>query len=241
MITAAQREQFDRDGYFVADVQWDEATLAGVRGEFDRLWQEDIRAAEARGLPKQLELARLRPFIGQVHTRSRVCEAFCRSEPYLDLCRAFIGPDADLYYNQAVLKPPGKGKSFGWHQDSQYIITDPLEYITCWTPISRATVDNGTIWILPGLHKQGLIPHDWSNDANEWQCRCDTAWKVPVVLRPGQVAVFSSLLPHASGPNVSEEVRAAYVVQFHVPGVRHRDKGEPVGDQFPVLRDNLPA
>jgi len=29
------------------------------------------------------------------------------------------------------------------------------------------------------------------------------------------------------------------VVQYHIPGVRHRDKGELVGDQYPVLRGNV--
>jgi ectoine hydroxylase-related dioxygenase (phytanoyl-CoA dioxygenase family) len=225
----------------VVDGAFAEAELAPVLAEFNRLWEETIREAEATGTPRQAELARLRPFIGQVHTRSAVCERFVRHPVYLDLCRALIGPDADLYYNQAVLKPPAKGKAFGWHQDSQYIITEPLEYITCWTPITRATVDNGTIWILPGEHRRGLLPHVWSQEASEWQCQADTAWKEPVVLRPGQIAVFTSLLPHASGPNVSDETRAAYVVQFHVPLVRHRDKGEPVGDQYPVLRGGKPA
>ena len=241
MPTPAQLAQFRQEGWFVLDNPFTDAELAEVLAEFNRLWADDVKAAEAKGLPRQIELAKLRPFIGQVHEKSAACGRFVRHPAYLDLCRALIGPDADLYYNQAVLKPPSKGRSFGWHQDTQYIITDPIEYITCWTPITRATVDNGTIWILPGEHRHGLLEHVWDTESNEWQCQCDKSWKIPVVLRPGQIAVFSSLLPHASGPNTSEETRAAYVVQFHVPGVKHRDKGELVGDQVPVLRQGQPV
>lgn len=240
-VTEEQQRKFKEDGYFLTDTVFGEDELKAVLAEFQRLWEEEIRAAEKKGLPKRIELAKLRPFIGQVHTKSPECEQFVRHPAYLTLCRELIGPDADLYYNQAVMKPPAKGRSFGWHQDTQYIITDPLEYITCWTAITRTTVDNGTIWILPGMHRHGLLPHDWSEEAHEWQCRADTSWKIPVVLRPGQIAVFNSLLPHASGPNVSEEVRAAYVVQYHVPQVKHRDTGKLIGDQYPVLRAGRPA
>jgi len=240
-VTADQKRQYAEQGYFVTEPAFSDADLAGVLSEFNRLWQASIKDAEAKGLPKQLELARLRPFIGQVHEKSATCERFIRHPAYLELCQELIGPDADLYYNQAVLKPPSKGKSFGWHQDSQYIITDPLEYITCWTPISRATVDNGTIWVVPGTHTQGLIKHDWSNEGNEWMARMDTSWKIPVVLRPGQIAVFTSLLPHASGPNISDETRAAYVVQFHKPGAVVKDSGKPAGDHYPVLRNGQPV
>lgn len=234
--TASQVEQFHRDGYFTTDVLFDERTLESVRNEFDRLWDENVAEAGKTGDAKAAELARLRPFIGEVHTRSEICKRFCFQPVFQELCRRLIGPEADLYYNQAVCKPPGKGRSFAWHQDNQYGLTDPLAYITCWVAISRATVDNGTIWLVPGMHKQGMLPHLWSDEACEWQCQVDTSFKQPVVLRAGQMAVFSSLLPHASGANVSAEKRYAYVVQYHHAGVKKQGTQEPYGDQVPLLR-----
>ena len=239
--SASQVEQFHRDGYFTTDVLFDEHALGEVRAEFDRLWQEESVVAEKGGEPKAVELARLRPFIGEVHKRSDACKRFCFLPVFQEICRHLIGPDTDLFYNQAVCKPPGKGRSFAWHQDNQYGLTDPLAYITCWVPIGRATVDNGTIWILPGMHKNGVLPHVWSDEAREWQCQVDTAFKQPVVLRAGQMAVFNSLLPHASGPNTSDETRYAYVVQYHHANVNKQGTQEPYGDQVPLLRGSLPA
>jgi ectoine hydroxylase-related dioxygenase (phytanoyl-CoA dioxygenase family) len=158
---------------------------------------------------------------------------------FQEICRTLIGPDADLYYNQAVLKPPGKGKSFGWHQDTQYIITEPLEYVTCWIAVGNATIENGTIWIVPGMHKHGLLPHIYSEESREWQLQFDDTDKIPVELRAGQMAVFNSLLPHCSGPNTSNEVRYAYVPQYHIAGVKKRGTDELVGDQFPLLRNGV--
>jgi phytanoyl-CoA hydroxylase len=208
-----------------------------VAAEFDRLHTQAIADAEATGDAALVELARLRPFIGQVHTKSEVCAEFVKSPIYLEACAKFIGPDADLYYNQAVLKPPEKGKSFAWHQDSGYHVTDPLEYITCWTAISRTFVENGCIWIIPGSHKRGLIEHRFDEATREKKPTLENEeGAIPVEMRPGQVAIFSSLMLHKSGPNVSDQVRRGYVPQYHHPNVRSTRTGKPWGDLYPVLR-----
>jgi len=186
-------------------------------------------------------MVKLRPFLGHIHSKSELVKKFVTGPVFQEICRTFIGPDADLYYNQAVLKPPGKGKPFGWHQDTQYIITEPLEYVTCWLAVADATVENGTIWIVPGLHKQGLLPHIYSDEQREWQCQFDDSAKIPVEIKAGQMAIFSSLLPHSSGPNVSETTRYAYVPQYHIAAVTKRGTEELVGDQLPLLRDGQPV
>jgi ectoine hydroxylase-related dioxygenase (phytanoyl-CoA dioxygenase family) len=238
LITDQQFEQFRELGYFLTEPMWPQARLDEVSREFDRLHSEAIRAAEAAGDPAMVELARLRPFVGQVHTKSEVCAEFIRSPIYLEACAKFIGPDADLYYNQAVIKPPEKGKSFAWHQDSGYHVTEPLVYITCWTAISRTFIDNGCIWVIPGSHKRGLIEHRRDEATRETVPVVQSEeGAIPVEMRPGQVAIFSSLMLHKSGPNVSNEVRRGYVPQYHVPNVRSKRTGKPWGDLYPVLRN----
>ncbi|MCA1595199.1 MAG: phytanoyl-CoA dioxygenase family protein [Chloroflexi bacterium] len=238
LITDKQVQEFREQGYFVTEPAFSKSELAAVTGEFQRLWDEFIRSAEEGGDSKQTEIARFRPFIGQVHTRSAVMAEFVKAPIYLEACERLIGPDADLYYNQAVIKPPEKGRHFGWHQDSGYTTTEPLEYVTCWTAISRTFVENGCIWVLPRSHRQGVVPHR----RNEVESSTDAAVEdesgaIPVEMAPGQVAIFSSLLLHKSGPNTSREVRMGYVPQYHSPTVRMVSTGQPWGDRFPVLRD----
>jgi len=236
-ITETQKKQFRDQGYFITDVVFDAATMSALKQEFDKLWQEEIAEAEKNADEVTVEMTKLRPFLGHIHAKSDFVKEFVTGPVFQEVCRTFIGPDADLYYNQAVLKPPGKGKPFGWHQDTQYIITEPLEYVTCWLAVADATIENGTIWIVPGLHKQGLLPHVYSDEQREWQCQFDDSAKIPVEIKAGQMAVFSSLLPHSSGPNVSETTRYAFVPQYHIAGVTKRDTGELVGDQTPLLRN----
>jgi len=242
LITSEQIKQFHEQGFFVTQRMFEREQLGEMEREFDRLAEEFVRQAEESGDARTIEIARLRPFIGGAHLISAACAAFVKAPIYVEACKTFIGPDADLYFNQAVLKPPEKGESFGWHQDSGYMATEPLEYITCWTAISDSTLENGCIWVLPGSHKRGLLPHEWSEQTNSRDVAVeDESSAIPVEMKAGQVAVFSSFTLHKSGPNTSQSVRRGYVPQYHQPGVVEAESGELFGDQFPVLRGGQPC
>lgn len=242
LIRNDQIRQFHELGYFVTEPMWDAATLARVAAEFDRLHAEANREAEASGDPQRIAIIRNRPFIGQAHTKSFVLREMVMSPIYLEACAAFIGADADLYYNQVVIKPPERGRHFGWHQDSGYHVTAPLEYVTCWTAIGRTFVENGCIWVIPGSHKRGLLRHARNETDQSWDAVMENeTGAIPVEMAPGQVAIFSSLMLHKSGPNVSSEIRRGYVPQYHIPGISEKDTGKLFGDQYPVLRGGQPV
>lgn len=242
LINRQQSAQFEELGYFVTEPMWTTNELGKVTGEINRLHAKAIEDAVAISRDvKTIEQIRYRAFIGQAHLSSPLLCGFVSSPIYLEACAKFIGPDADLYYNQVVIKPPGKGRGFGWHQDSGYTQTQPLAYITCWTAISRTFIDNGCIWVVPGSHKQGLVEHQYNDDVREHWVDVDESQAVAVQMQPGQVAIFSSLMLHKSGPNISDQVRQAYVPQYHVPEAIKTDTGKPFGDQYPVLRRGRPC
>lgn len=242
-ITADQRCSFEEKGCFVTEPLFDSATLAAMQGEFQRMWDEDIAKAEQTGSATDVEFARLRPFFSHLEKRSPVCAAFCRHPQLVTLAQQMLGDELDLTWNQAIVKPPAKGKPFAWHQDGFYAVNgnhakdaDPnlalggKSQITYWIAITRTTIENGTLWVVPGLHKQGLFPHLWSQEQREWQCQFDSSGKIPCELQPGQVLVFTNLVPHCSGPNISNEVRMAYQIGYGIPGVLKNNY------QIPVLR-----
>jgi hypothetical protein len=70
----------------------------------------------------------------------------------------------------------------------------------------------------------------------------------------GGAVVFSSLTPHFTGPNTTDSVRKAYIVQYAAVGTvtlagDWEHDGEPTGSspchdperQFPVLRSGEPV
>ncbi|MCZ7647783.1 MAG: phytanoyl-CoA dioxygenase family protein [Planctomycetota bacterium] len=240
LLSERQLAQYRDEGYFVTAPAFEPGELAEMIAEFDRLHAQCVRDADATGEEKRIRFARLRPFIGQAHLKSEAISRFTRAPIYLEICRNFIGPDADLYYNQVVIKPPEGGLAFGWHQDSGYGITEPLEYVTCWTAIGPAFKENGCVWVIPGSHKRGLLEHVRGPESLDAVVD-DERGAIPVELEPGQIAVFSSLTLHRSGPNVSKTVRRGFVPQYHVPMVRDKATGQPHGDLFPVLRGGKPV
>ena len=76
-------------------------------------------------------------------------------------------------------------------------------------------------------------------------------FRVYLDMGAGGIVVFSSLTPHATGANVTDDVRKTYIVQFapagaavHLAGASERSPGQPANDpnrQFPVLIDGAPA
>ena len=249
LINSDQRRSLDEQGFFITEVLFDELTLEAVRHEFLRIWQQHIEKAKEADSVSQ-RLAETRPFLPRLHEVSPVCDAFCRHQVFLQLCRELLGPDADTTWNQAILKPPSTSdNAFAWHQDNWYALNgeyandsnldalkSPDNSFTAWVAISRTTVDNGTLWVLPGRHKEGLLPHNWDDTRREWVGQFDTSWRIPAVMQAGQILIFRKHTPHGSGANVSEETRMAYQIGYSVPGL----KLGPSRDIVPVMRDGQP-
>jgi ectoine hydroxylase-related dioxygenase (phytanoyl-CoA dioxygenase family) len=115
--------------------------------------------------------------------------------------------------------------------------------------LNGATVDNGCPWVLPGVHRAGTLLHHWV-DPIGWQCVDEPGGAVPAEVPAGGAVVFSSVTPHQTGPNVTDDVRKAYIVQYGPVGMTRvlgdwQNGTEPTGieacdnpdRQFAVLRD----
>ncbi|MFV2091014.1 MAG: phytanoyl-CoA dioxygenase family protein, partial [Pseudomonadales bacterium] len=164
--------------------------------------------------------------------RSAVLKQFSQHQVLQQLVGDLIGPDVRLYWDQLVYKKPHTADEFPWHQDNGYTFVEPQQYLTCWVALSDATTENGCPWILPGAHRQGTLDHRWTELGFQCLTHPDGAMALPV--RAGSIAVFSSLTPHRTGPNVTDETRKAYILQYAPEGavMYPRDK-PPVGAENP--------
>ena len=109
------------------------------------------------------------------------------------------------------------------------------------TPLVDATVDNGCPWILPALHLQGTLKHWWSDVG--FRCTEDSTGAVPVEAKVGDIICFSSLTPHRTGPNVTDAIRKAYILQYCAEGTTAFDP-RPQNDesrQFTVTSGGSPV
>jgi hypothetical protein len=144
---------------------------------------------------------------------------------FCDLVRDLIGPDVRLYWDQAVYKKPGTRADFPWHQDNGYTFVEPQAYLTCWVALTDATEANGCPRVVPGLHRGGTLAHQ----ATDLGLVCfDEPPREPIAapVRAGGIVVFSSLTPHATGPNLTGETRRAYILQYAPDGAIALRPGE---------------
>ena len=246
-VTDDQAAQFDRDGYVVIEDLIDRATLEAVTREIDGFEakvetflktqpDERMMIAEAGALTVTLHIA----------SRSQVLRDLVMSEPLTDLCADLIGPDVNLYWDQAVYKKPEKPRRVPWHQDNGYTYTEPQQYLTVWLALTDATLDNGCPHVAPGLHRMGTLAHYYVEPLG-FECFEDPpppSGEATAPVKAGGAVVFSSLMPHLTGPNLTDDVRKAYIVQYAPAGAYTRtENGDvPCDDpdrQFPVLRDGV--
>jgi ectoine hydroxylase-related dioxygenase (phytanoyl-CoA dioxygenase family) len=216
-VTAAQARAYDTDGYFVLEDALDAAAfdaLDAAIAPFDA----EVRAFLATRPGGRFSIAGLDTVAIAPHlvTRSPELAAFCASELLADLGHDLIGPSVRLYWDQAVYKQPHGAEPVLWHQDNGYTYVEPQAYLTCWVAITDATLDNGCVQVLPGVHRQGTVAH--RDTPIGFECTADPPGAVPVPVRAGSIVVFSSLTPHATGRNVTDAVRKAYIVQYTPDG-----------------------
>src|SRR5690349_16518398 len=204
ILTAAQVDEYDRQGFLVLESALSGEVVESIVAALEPIVAKGERFHDA-------------VFATRPTTESSVLKECCRTAIFRDLCHDLIGDSVRLYWDQAVYKSPGR-TSFAWHQDNGYQYIEPQHYLTCWIALSDASAASGCPWVYPGVHRAGTLRHrssDFGMTCVEPSRSCvdmlPGASIVPV--RAGGMVVFSSLTPHATGPNLTSHERKAYILQ----------------------------
>tara|TARA_Y100000739_G_C20577466_1_gene451026 strand:+ start:414 stop:1217 length:804 start_codon:yes stop_codon:yes gene_type:complete len=155
-------------------------------------------------------------FTTHLVTQSEELKEFSKHNVFTGICKDLIGDNVRLYWDQAVYKKPGTKDEFPWHQDNGYTFIEPQAYLTCWVALTDTDDTNGCPCVMPGLHKRGTLHHEATELGHE--IPLDSADSVVLPLKAGSIAVFSSLTPHRTGPNLNKNIRKAYILQYAPEG-----------------------
>jgi ectoine hydroxylase-related dioxygenase (phytanoyl-CoA dioxygenase family) len=162
-----------------------------------------------------------------------------------EVCRATLGEDAYFFFDQYVVKGPEQGLDFGWHQDSGYMAAnggpaDHAPYLTCWCPLDDATVDNGTVRVLPFPAAPGsretILPHERQAATNDLAAWPADEPGVAIEARAGDVVAFSSRLLHTTGANRTDRPRRVYLAQYTPEAILNPGTRQLRRDAIPLLR-----
>lgn len=231
-----QGAAMEHKGFLVFERVFPPELLAQVTERIESFQSQHAAAIAAQGGTEGISRASEITFTSHLAEHDPELLAFCRHPALVALGTQFLGPEVDLYWNQAVFKMPEGEKQFPWHQDDGYTPVRPSPYLTLWVALSDATLENGCIWVRPGSHKNGLVPHEQTPIGLACHPLDHPDQGIPVPIPAGSIVAFWSLLMHKSGANRSQRARKAYVIQFAKTGLVNLSTGETITGLLPIAR-----
>jgi ectoine hydroxylase-related dioxygenase (phytanoyl-CoA dioxygenase family) len=125
----------------------------------------------------------------------------------VDVLTKVIGPNVKSMQSMLFVKSSGKPGQ-AWHQDEDFIPTRDRSLIGAWMALDDATVENGTLWLLPGSQRPGVLwPQEQQND-ERFDCTSESYGfpyreedAIPVNVKAGAIVFFNGYLLHRSLPN----------------------------------------
>jgi phytanoyl-CoA hydroxylase len=177
-------------------------------------------AFDAEGRLKQPKALSINKIGHALHDLDPTFAAFSRT-PALQRLVADLGiAQPRLIQSMYIFKQPRIGGEVVCHQDATFLYTEPPSVVGLLFALDDATTQNGCLWALPGGHRAGLkarfVRAEGGGvqlrelDPSPWPPLGRDAGYVPLEAPKGTLVLLDGLLPHASGPNLSERSRHAY-------------------------------
>jgi hypothetical protein len=214
MLSKQQIEQFHRDGFLLVRGMYDAEEMHDIN-----LWTNQVSGSpevpghymmyfESSKQDGSRIISRIEDYVSfhegfaELITRRRMQEAVSE----------LFGEQAVLFKDKINFKLPG-GDGFKEHQDVQAGWDDYAAlHITAMIAIDETNQDNGSVEMIPGMHKQGLLGEMWAPLTDN-----DTAGASyqPVHCQPGDAVFFDSYAPHRSMPNKTDKARRVLYITFN--------------------------
>ena len=219
-LTADQSARYWDNGYLYPIRAMSEVEAAELRAELESLeadWLDN-------GLPlplntyKRINAQIVMPVAHKIGMHAGI----------LEIVKGVLGEDIMLYSVEFLIKEPKTKAVVTMHQDLTYWGMGEIDGLTtAWLALSPATKASGCMDVVKGSHKNPILPHEDSFDADnllsrgqEIKVEVAEADKVSMELRPGEVSLHHGLTIHGSGPNTSDDRRIGAVIRYMRPDVK---------------------
>jgi ectoine hydroxylase-related dioxygenase (phytanoyl-CoA dioxygenase family) len=241
-------KSLDAHGYAVVRGFLSAAEVAGLAAACDRLEAEAMRHGRsfrhgnlffqvdpaADGRPARLRMVQWPAWI------CPTLDAVRRHPAYGRLLAPLLGQDIRQVIHQIHWKARGVGSGgdYAWHQDcrsrrpANAFRNLGTSYIQTGIAIDPHGPDSGGLRVIPGSHRRGdlklrtdeVVLGRATSDADLQATGIDPAEQVALELAPGDLALWSPYLLHASGANASDHYRR-FLINGYARGA-DCDRGE---------------
>jgi ectoine hydroxylase-related dioxygenase (phytanoyl-CoA dioxygenase family) len=214
-----QLQAWRDDGYLVFPDFFPADQIAAAAAEADQLLERhraliDVHNLRTRFLPNVVAGGDQFECFDPVIDLSLECHRLALDPRLLAALGALYGEAACLFKDKLVYKPPGV-KGYDLHQDYTPWASFPRSFLTLLIPLDPVDLDNGCTEVFPGYHKNGLLAGPGKPTYPLPPDAVDESRAVPLILNPGDVAVFDGFTPHRSAPNRSLRWRRQFFPSYN--------------------------
>jgi phytanoyl-CoA hydroxylase len=223
-LSSNQTASFAVKGYLPIGKLLDDDLIAELRDEYDRLFSEAREDGHYRNLAinNTDDIAEKRDAQGQMLQIMQMCE---RSLTYrrliyddriLDIVESLIGPNIQLFHDQALYKPAHQGEAVFWHQDNGYWKCVPADLVSCWLTLDDVDVSNGAMHVIPGSHRMP-VKHDKSESTSallDVESEVEKEDAMVIDLPAGGVMFHHCQTLHYTPPNKTDRQRRAFAIHY---------------------------
>jgi ectoine hydroxylase-related dioxygenase (phytanoyl-CoA dioxygenase family) len=234
MLEPPEVEAYWRDGHVIVKGLFDRQEVLAWRSECDRLWAS---VPADRGNPRVQWRGRvgggeIADRIDPVLDISSVFDALSRDPRLIAAASCLLDGTAIPFRSKLITKRPGTA-GYGLHQDYPYWERLGLpadDYVNATIAFDLFDPASGTLEVFPGLHRERVPPPPGAPlDADE--AFVEGRPSLLLVLEPGDVVLFHSLIPHRSGPNRGSNSRRGLFLTYvpeRYPGLLERYERERI-------------
>jgi len=188
---------------------------------------------EAIGYKNKLEDAE-RAYPDQIHAKNRnnahltfaFLDELVHHPVIVDAVEDLIGSDFALWGTVLFIKEAHSAGYVSWHQDGTYMGMNHNDFVTPWLALTPSNPENGCMTMIPGSHREHILPHDDTFHEDNILTRgqvvskVDPSTGVNLILKPGQMSLHHGEIIHGSQPNKSNERRIGFAMQgFMAPHI----------------------
>jgi len=252
-LAPEQIDSFHTHGYISIGPLLDSDTVETLRGEYDRVFAEarqdnrfrNLAVNDTEDLQEKLDAEQQMLQIMQMCERSMAFRQLLFDTRILDIVEDLIGPNIQLFHDQALFKPAHEGGAVFWHQDNAYWKCHPAQLVSCWLTLDDVDVYNGAMHLQPGSHLSNLgAEHARSAQTGpllDIGDQIDESRTKVVELPAGGVMFHHCQTLHYTPPNTTPHQRRAFAIHFMPPGTRSGHTGERLEVSFsrPMLRMHI--
>ena len=225
-LSQSQLNHFRQRGFVVVGKLLETSELQELREEYDRLFTQARESAQIRNLSSsdgefttKAEEEMLQ--IMQMCERSIIYRRFLYDNRHLDVAEDLIGPNLQLFHDQALYKPPRHGGPIQWHQDNGYWQCTPANLVSCWITLDDVDASNGAMHVIPESH---LNPVNHERDEKtplyDVEDQIDTSQAEVIELPAGGAMFHHCQTLHHTPRNNTDRERRAFAIHFMNPGTR---------------------